>query len=731
MTPASANDLLIPEEDLNRLRHCRHHNPHGFYGWHATADGSVVRTRQIGAEKVELVLGDTQIVMDPIGDDIFAIKLGNREPLDYRLRVTWPEQEPVVTADPYIFLPTLGEMDTYLISEGRHERLWDVLGANVKTYETTLGQVRGTAFAVWAPNAIGVAVVGGFNGWNASQHAMRSLGGSGVWELFIPNIGAGEVYKFAIQTREGHRRDKADPMARQAELPPATGSIVVESDYQWQDSGWMDKRAEIDTASTPMSVYEVHLGSWRWGRSYADLATELVDYVADLGYTHVEFMPVAEHPFGGSWGYQVSGYYAPTSRWGSPDELRKLIDAFHARGIGVIIDWVPAHFPKDDWALARFDGQALYEHPDWRRGEQKDWGTYVFDFGRNEVRNFLVANALYWLEEFHVDGLRVDAVASMLYLDYSREHGEWEPNVYGGRENLEAVQFIQEMNATVQRVHPGALTIAEESTSWPGVTAPTWDGGLGFSLKWNMGWMNDTLEYFSKDPIHRSFHHNELTFSLVYAFSERFVLPISHDEVVHGKGSLWNRMPGDTWNKAAGMRTLLAYMWAHPGKKLLFMGQELGQRDEWSEGHELPWGVVDGWQGEYHEGISDLVRELNSTYKEVTALHQRDFSGEGFTWNKADDASNNILVFTRYGDDGSQALCVFNLSGTTQPEYQIGVSGGGSWRLVLNTDDEQYHGANNPLPETIEAEKVDRDGFPYTTTLHSPAMSAQFYVWEG
>ena len=449
--------------------------------------------------------------------------------------------------------------------------------------------------------------------------------------------------------------------------------------------------------------------------------------MADLGYTHVEFMPVAEHPFGGSWGYQVTGYYAPTSRWGTPDEFRALVDAFHARGIAVIVDWVPAHFPKDDWALAKFDGEALYEHPDWKRGEQKDWGTLVFDFGRNEVRNFLVANALYWIEEFHIDGLRVDAVASMLYLDYSREYGEWEPNIYGGRENLEAVQFLQEMNATVLRLHPGALTIAEESTSWPGVTAPTWEDGLGFSLKWNMGWMNDSLEYFSKDPIHRAFHHNELTFSLVYAFSERFVLPISHDEVVHGKGSLWDRMPGDTWNKAAGLRTFLAYMWAHPGKKLLFMGQEIGQRDEWSEAKGLPWGVVEGWQGEYHEGIRSVVRTLNEVYAQSPALYTQDATGEGFTWNKPDDAGNNILVFTRFGSDGSQMLCAFNLSGTSQPNYKIGSAAAGEWDLVLNTDASDFHGADNEIATTVSTVAEPRDGFEQSMELHIPAMSAQFY----
>ncbi|WP_080795363.1 1,4-alpha-glucan branching protein GlgB [Corynebacterium pacaense] len=727
----STDHLHIPEADMERLRNCNHYNPHAFYGWHATESGSVVRTRQIGAEKVELLIDGGSIDMVPLGDDVFAAELEDRRAADYRLMVTWPGKPSTIIADPYHFLPTLGELDIYLISEGRHERLWEVLGANVKTYDTTLGSVKGTAFAVWAPNAIGVAVVGDFNGWNASQHPMRSMGGSGVWELFIPGVGDGATYKFALQTKQGHRRDKADPLAKRAELPPATASIVAESSYEWNDDQWLRTRESTDVASIPMSVYEVHLGSWRWGRGYSDLATELVDYVVDLGYTHVEFMPVSEHPFGGSWGYQVSGYYAPTARWGTPDEFRKLVDAFHARGIGVIMDWVPAHFPKDDWALARFDGEALYEHPDWRRGEQRDWGTLVFNFGRNEVRNFLVANAVYWINEFHIDGLRVDAVASMLYLDYSREQGEWEPNIYGGRENLEAVQFIQELNATVLRLHPGALTIAEESTSWPGVTAPTWEGGLGFSLKWNMGWMNDTLEYFSHDPVHRSFHHNDLTFSLVYAFSERFVLPISHDEVVHGKGSLWNRMPGDTWNKAAGLRTLLAYMWAHPGKKLLFMGQELGQQDEWSEGTELPWGIFDGWQGEYHLAIQELVRDLNGVYSGSPALYSQDFSGEGFSWNKADDAAGNFLSFLRYGTDGSRMLCVFNLSGTPQSAYRLGVPDAGNWRLVLNTDTASYQGAGNDLAPSITAVDAGWDGFPHSLTLDSPAMSAQFYSWEG
>ena len=492
----------------------------------------------------------------------------------------------------------------------------------------------------------------------------------------------------------------------------------------------MERREAINNIDAPISVYEVHLGSWKQGLSYSDLATELVDYVVEQGFTHVEFLPVAEHPFGGSWGYQVSGYFAPSSRWGTPDEFRALVDAFHQHGIGVLVDWVPGHFPKDDFALARFDGEALYEHPDWRRGEQKEWGTYVFDFGRTEVRNFLVANALYWLDEFHIDGLRVDAVASMLYLDYSRKDGEWLPNQYGGRENLDAVQLLQEVNATVHRAFPGVLTVAEESTSWPGVTAPTEEGGLGFSLKWNMGWMNDTLEYFSKDPVHREYHHNEITFSMVYAYSEKFILPFSHDEVVHGKGSLWNRMPGDAWNKAAGLRSLFAYMWAHPGKNLLFQGQEFGQIEEWSEARSIDWYDMEGWEGEYHCGINALVRTLNSLYKELPALYSQDHNYEGFSWAKSDDASHNVLAFHRHGTDGSKLLCVFNFGGASHLGYTLGVPEGGQWVRILNTDDGIYEGADNDLPTEIEAVSFPWDGYDFSVQLHVPAMSGQWYCWE-
>lgn len=726
--PSINPSSMIPEADMDRLRHCSHHAPHDFYGWHSVAGGSVIRTRQLGAEHVELLLDGQGVDMTPVGDDVWIAELGdNRVSADYRLRITWPDVYPVLVADAYHFLPSLGELDIHLVSEGRHERLWEVLGANVHTYQTSLGAVRGTAFAVWAPNATGAAVVGDFNGWNASQHPMRSLGASGIWELFIPDVVEGARYKFALQTKEGHRRDKADPLAKLAETPPGTASIVATSNYQWQDQQWVEQRPQRDVSREPMSVYEVHLGSWKKGRNYRHLAGELVSYVKEQGFTHVELMPVAEHPFGGSWGYQISGYYAPSSRWGDPDGLRILIDAFHQAGIGVLIDWVPGHFPKDDWALARFDGQALYEHPDWRKGEQKDWGTYVFDFGRREVKNFLVANALYWIEEFHIDGLRVDAVASMLYLDYSREHGEWEPNQYGGREYLEAVQFLQEMNATVHREHPGVLTIAEESTSWPGVTAPTHHNGLGFSLKWNMGWMNDTLEYFSLDPVHRSHHHNELTFSMVYAYSERYILPFSHDEVVHGKGSLWDRMPGDAWNKAAGLRSLYGYMFSHPGKQLLFQGQEFGQTEEWNEAESLQWGDMEGWEGEFHTGLQQLVRDLNQINAQYPALHTQDFDPAGFQWVKSDDAAANVLAYLRWGTDGSAMLAVCNFGGATRQEYPMGVPVGGEWELVLNTDDHVYAGAGVEMPAQVTTTSEGWDAQPHKLTVTTPAMSVQWY----
>ncbi|MGB6146172.1 MAG: 1,4-alpha-glucan branching enzyme, partial [Mycolicibacter algericus] len=549
----SAGRLAVNPDDINRLLSGVYHDPHAILGAHDDGERTVIRTLRPGAAAVTVLVGGDRLPMKQVAEGLFAATLPFADLIDYRLLIDYPGvAEPQTVADGYRFLPTLGEVDLHLFAEGRHERLWDVLGAHPRAFTTADGTVTGVSFAVWAPNARGVGLISDVTGWEGIGAPMRALGSSGVWELFWPGFPIGGLYKFRIHGADDVVTERADPMAFSAEVPPQTASRVTTSGHTWHDDEWMSRRPAGNPALEAMSVYEVHLGSWRPGLSYRQLAVELTEYVVQHGFTHVELLPVAEHPFGGSWGYQVTSYYAPTARFGTPDDFRALVDALHRAGIGVIVDWVPAHFPKDAWALGRFDGTPLYEHADPRRGEQLDWGTYVFDFGRPEVRNFLVANALYWLTEFHVDGLRVDAVASMLYLDYSRPEGGWTPNIHGGRENLEAVQFLQELNATAHRVAPGIVTIAEESTSWPGVTRDTSLGGLGFSMKWNMGWMHDTLSYLGHDPVHRSYHHHEMTFSMLYAYSENFVLPISHDEVVHGKGTLWTRMPGDDHAKAAG-----------------------------------------------------------------------------------------------------------------------------------------------------------------------------------
>ena len=596
-----------------------------------------------------------------------------------------------------------------------------MLGAHVRTYDTPGGPVTGTSFAVWAPSARGVRVTGDFDFWSGAALPMRSLGSSGVWELFVPGVTDGARYKYKILGADSQWRDKADPFAFATEVPPATASVVHTAGYTWHDEGWLEQRAAIDPHTAPMSIYEVHLGSWRLGLSYRELAEHLVSYVQDAGFTHVEFLPVSEHPFGGSWGYQVSSYYAPSARFGNPDEFRYLIDALHAAGIGVIVDWVPAHFPKDAFALARFDGTPLYEHADPRRGEQPDWGTYVFDFGRTEVRNFLVANAVFWLEEFHVDGLRVDAVASMLYLDYSRGEGEWLPNEYGGRENLDAVSFLQEMNATVYKRVPGAMTIAEESTSWPGVTRATHLGGLGFGFKWDMGWMHDTLSYLSRAPVHRQYHHNDLTFSMMYYYTENFVLPFSHDEVVHGKGTLLNKIPGDRWQQMATLRATYAYMWAHPGKQLLFMGQEFAQGGEWSEVRSLDWWLLDSPD---HRGMYRLIKDLNRVYRETSALWSQDTDPAGFPWIDANDASGNVYSFLRYGSDGSALACIANFSSMPHDNYRLGLPFAGRWDEVVNTDAEAYLGSGVGNFGGVDAHPDAWHGQPASTTLRVPPLGA-------
>jgi 1,4-alpha-glucan branching enzyme len=715
----------ISHAEIDALVAGTHHDPHSVLGGHpgATGPGSVtIRALKPLAESVAVVLPDgSRAPMQHVYEGLFSVTVPGTSVPDYRLAVTYTGLPETVSDDGYRHLPTLGELDLHLIAEGRHETLWTVLGARVRP------DLGGTSFAVWAPNARGLRVIGDFNHWDGRAHPMRSLGRSGVWELLVPGIGDGATYKFEILGSDGAWHRKADPMAGWAERPPATASRVTQSRYEWGDAKWLAERAERVLLANPMSIYEVHLGSWRPGLSYTELASQLTSYVTEMGFTHVEFLPVAEHPFGGSWGYQVTSYYAPSARFGTPDEFRYLVDSLHQAGIGVFLDWVPAHFPRDSWALAQFDGTALYEHSDPQRGQHPDWGTLIFDYGRPEVRNFLVANAIYWLEEFHADGLRVDAVASMLYLDYSRKPGEWSPNSLGGRENLDAVSFLREVNATCYKRVPGIAMIAEESTAWPGVSQPVYVGGLGFGLKWNMGWMHDTLAYLSRDPVHRTYHHNEITFSMIYAYSENYVLPLSHDEVVHGKGSLLRKMPGDEWRQFAGLRSLLAFMWAHPGKQLLFMGSEFGQGDEWSEREGLEWYVL---QYPLHMGVQQLVKDLNRAYSEHPALYQLDSSPEGFQWIDASDSAGNVLSFLRYATDGSVLACVCNFAAMPHVGYRVGLPSAGTWTELLNTDAEVYGGSGVGNYGQIVAVAEPWHGRPASAQISIPPLGVIWFAPE-
>nr|WP_078852034.1 1,4-alpha-glucan branching enzyme [Streptomyces sp. NRRL B-3229] len=737
--PAPAEPITAPPpeaaalaaDDRERLLAGAHHDPHSVLGAHPVPGGVAFRVFRPYALAVTVVAGELRAELHDDGDGFFSGALPLTEVPDYRLLVTY-EDSVQDTADAYAFLPALGDLDLHLIGEGRHEELWTALGAQPMTHQG----VTGTRFTVWAPNARGVRVAGTFNFWDPSAFAMRSLGSTGVWELFVPGVGEGELYKFEITRPDGSKTLRADPLARRTEVPPNTSSIIHASHHEWQDQEWMARRAEGAPAhEAPFSVYEIHLPSWRPGLTYRQLAEQLPAYVKDLGFTHVELMPVAEHPFGGSWGYQVTGFYAPTARLGTPDDFKYLVDALHQAGIGVLMDWVPAHFPRDDWALAEFDGRTLYEHEDPLRAAHPDWGTLEFDYGRREVRNFLVANAIYWCEEFHIDGLRVDAVASMLYLDYSREPGQWVPNVHGGRENLDAVDFLQEMNATVYRRVPGVVTIAEESTAWDGVTRATHHmgpggfGGLGFGLKWNMGWMHDSLDYMAHEPVHRKYHHHEMTFSMVYAYSENYVLPISHDEVVHGKRSLVSKMPGDWWQQRANLRAYLAFMWAHPGKQLLFMGQEFAQGAEWSEAHGPDWWLLDPAYGAEadHRGVRDLVRDLNIVYRHTPALWQRDTDPSGFQWIVGDAAEDNVFAFLRYDAEGTPLLAVSNLSPVARPDYRIGAPDDvPAWVESLNTDTGKYGGSDVTNPDVLKPDPQGWHGRPASLQLTLPPLAT---VW--
>ncbi|WP_428304526.1 1,4-alpha-glucan branching protein GlgB [Lacipirellula sp.] len=644
----------------------------------------------------------------------------------YQLRAVNSAGEQTTMHDPYAFPPLLSEYDLYLLGEGRHWQSYEKLGAHMRT----VSGVNGVNFAVWAPNAESVSIIGDFNGWDRRKHAMRKHVPTGVWELFIPDAKPGLLYKFSVKARGGQVTEKCDPYGFAAELPPRTANIVADlNSYQWKDHEWMARRAEGGNAlDAPMSIYEVHLGSWKKNHggetqwmNYRDLAHQLVAYCQEMGFTHLELMPISEHPFTGSWGYQTVGYYATTSRYGTPEDFMYFVDFCHQNGIGVLIDWVPAHFPKDTHGLASFDGTALYEHADPRQGEHPDWGTKVFNYGRNEVRNFLTSNALFWLDKFHIDGLRVDAVASMLYLDYSRNDGEWIPNQYGGRENLEAISFLKEFNEQVHQQHPGTLTIAEESTAWGGVSRPTYLGGLGFSLKWNMGWMNDTLRYFRHEPIHRQYHHDELTFSLIYAFTENFTLPFSHDEVVHGKGALLDQMPGDLWQKFANLRLLYSYQWTHPGKKLLFMGCEFGQWNEWNHDHELQWDLL---QWDTHQGVKKMMADLNQLYRNEKSFHQVDFESGGFEWVDCHNYANSILSYLRRAEDPNDfTLVACNFTPVPRHNYRLGVPEGGWYGEIFNSDSAYYGGSNVGNYPGVMAEESESHGRPFSIELTLPPLS--------
>jgi 1,4-alpha-glucan branching enzyme len=718
-----------------RIVEARHHDPFGSLGMHAGGDGVVVRVFHTGATRVRVIglYGEGAWDMektDPAG--LFELTLpGKRDVFGYALELTSPEGFRWTQRDPYSFLPVIGDFDLHLFNEGTNYQIYEKLGAHV----VELGGVRGTLFAVWAPNAQRVSVVGDFNRWDGRTHSMRVRGNSGVWEIFVPGVAAGDVYKYEIRGPGGEVFLKADPYAFAFERRPKTASIVWGgAAFEWGDADYLWRRAQSGFLNRPMSIYEVHLGSWMrvpaTGEmlSYRDLAHRLAAYAKDMGFTHVELLPIAEHPLDESWGYQVSGYFAPTSRFGSPDDFMYFVDCMHRHDIGVLVDWVPGHFPKDGHGLAWFDGTALYEHGDPRQGEHRDWGTKIFNFGRNEVKSFLLSNAVFWLDRFHVDGLRVDAVASMLYLDYSRPANEWVPNKYGGRENLEAIDFLKRLNEIVHGRFPGAVTIAEESTAWPGVSRPTYLGGLGFTMKWNMGWMHDLLEFFSKDPIYRKYHHESLTFAMLYAFHENFILPLSHDEVVHGKGSLLGKMPGDPWQKFANLRLLYSYMFAQPGKKLLFQGGELGQWNEWNEGASLDWHL-----GEFgpHRGLAALLRRLNELHRDEIALHDLDFDGAGFRWINFSDTDNTVVAFLRKARDArDHIVCVFNCTPLPHADYRIGVPERGYYREIMNSDSEFYGGSNLGNAGGVLSEPVPWHGLPCSLRLTLPPLGALYFKLE-
>ena len=731
--------MILTPDELRSLVELKHQSPHTLLGMHALGDksGIVVRALLPDAAKVEVQpvheKGKPRFALARIPNtDIFeGVTKSATAVYAYDLVITDKTGQTRRTRDAYSFLPTLGEADLYLFGKGDERKIYDKLGAQLRVIDG----VPGTSFAVWAPNAQRVSVVGDFNHWDGRFHALRLLGASGVWEIFIPGVGQGAHYKFEIRDAHGHVKLNTDPFGFFFEVAPKQAAIVWDSrKFQWNDAAWLKQRRERDALRAPMSVYEMHVGSWQkktatesW--SYRELAKPLVEYVTRMGFTHVEFLPVAEHAFYPSWGYQVTGFYAPTSRFGTPDDFQFLVNALHEAGIGVIVDWVPAHFPRDEWALAKFDGTALFEHEDPRKGAHQDWGTLIFNFGRHEVVNFLVANALFWCERFHIDGLRVDAVASMLYLDYSRKAGEWIPNQYGGRENLEAIEFLKKFNHITQTEFPGVITIAEESTAWPQVTRPPYIGGLGFSFKWNMGWMHDTLGYFKHEPVHRKYHQNDLTFAMLYHHNENFVLPLSHDEVVHGKLSLIGRMPGDDWQKFANLRALLGYQWLFPGKKLLFMGGEFGQTKEWNENAQLDWWLLGA--GPFQRGLQQFVGDLNRLYQKSPALWQADYDPAGFQWIDCNDREHSVLSFLRQTADGkNHTVVILNLTPVPRANYRLGVPCGGKWNEVLNSDAGTYAGSNSGNCGGVTAQNIPAHGQQNSAEFFLPPMSVVVFQAE-
>ena len=724
--------MLLTHDELHSLTQVRQRSPHQLLGMHPLGDGSglVVRALLPHAAKVEAhpVHEPQKPVIKlkriPRTDLFEGVTHDATRVYAYDLVVTDRHGNTSRSRDPYSFLPTLTERDLYLFGKGDERRIYERLGSQLRS----LDGVDGTSFAVWAPNAQRISVIGNFNGWDGRVHQMRSLGSSGIWEIFIPGVGAGSLYKYEIRDIHGKIKVNTDPFGFFFETPPKNAAIVWDNrKFAWTDEAWLARRRERDPLREPLSVYELHLGSWRkksMGESpgYREIAEPLIEYVLKMGFTHVEFLPLAEHAFYPSWGYQVTGFYAPTSRYGTPDDLQYLINRLHEAGIGVLIDWVPAHFPRDEWALAKFDGTALYEHEDPRRGAHQDWGTLIFNFGRHEVSNFLIANALFWCDRFHIDGLRVDAVASMLYLDYSRKADEWIPNQYGGRENLEAIEFLRSFNHITHTEFPGVITIAEESTAWPQVTRPPYIGGLGFSFKWNMGWMHDTLKYFQHEPIHRKYHQNDLTFAMLYHHHENFILPLSHDEVVHGKGSLLRRMPGDDWQRFANLRTLLGYQWTFPGKVLLFMGGEIGQSAEWNANGEIDWWLLDA--GPYHNGVQRFVADLNQVYRSTPALWQGDFDHHGFSWIDCSDSDNSVMIFGRQNQDcSSRVVVILNLTPVVRDRYRVGLPGAGQWHEVLNSDAAIYGGSNVGNMGIVTTEAVAWHNQPQSAELVLPPLS--------